>query len=122
MPRKPRLHVPGGLYHVVLRGNNRQALFFSVADRLRLQQLVAKSCRQPGPGEFTATTIQIINNRECDLSKSAAHEFGHELGFADAYDLNTLQHLHSDGEDIMTNTGAKVKGYHGKILHEKCGN
>ena len=48
MPRKPRLHVPGGLYHVVLRGNNRQALFFSVADRLRLQQLVAKSCRRLG--------------------------------------------------------------------------
>jgi len=32
MPRKPRLHVPGGLYHVILRGNNRQAIFFEDDD------------------------------------------------------------------------------------------
>ncbi len=43
MPRKPRLHVPGGLYHVILRGNNRQNLFFSPADRQALNELVAKS-------------------------------------------------------------------------------
>ena len=28
MPRKPRLHVPGGFYHVILRGNGRQDIFF----------------------------------------------------------------------------------------------
>jgi putative transposase len=35
MPRKPRLHVPGGLYHVILRGNGRQAVFFDTDDRER---------------------------------------------------------------------------------------
>ena len=34
MPRKPRLHVPGGIYHVIFLGNNRQSLFFSPSDRL----------------------------------------------------------------------------------------
>ena len=29
MPRQPRLHSPAGLYHVILRGNNRARLFFS---------------------------------------------------------------------------------------------
>jgi putative transposase len=33
MARKPRLHVPGGVYHVILRGNARQDIFFSEADR-----------------------------------------------------------------------------------------
>ncbi len=40
MPRKPRLHVPGGIYHVILRGNNRQPLFFSASDRLDFESLV----------------------------------------------------------------------------------
>jgi putative transposase len=35
VPRKPRLHVSGGLYHVILRGNGRQAIFFDDDDRIR---------------------------------------------------------------------------------------
>ena len=41
MPRKPRLHVPGGIYHVILRGNNRQAIFDTPADRFDFEQLLA---------------------------------------------------------------------------------
>lgn len=41
MPRKPRLHVPGGIYHVVLRGNHRQPIFFGPRDYESLDQLVA---------------------------------------------------------------------------------
>jgi putative transposase len=40
MPRKPRLHVPGGLYHVILRGNNRQTIFFDDDDRLHWETLI----------------------------------------------------------------------------------
>ncbi len=40
MPRKPRLHVPGGIYHLILRGNNRQPFFFSDSDRLDFELLV----------------------------------------------------------------------------------
>ena len=35
MARKPRLHVPGGLYHVILRGNARQNIFFAPENRHR---------------------------------------------------------------------------------------
>ena len=41
MTRPPRLHVPGGCYHVVLRGNHRESLFSSAADRRVLNQIVA---------------------------------------------------------------------------------
>ena len=33
MSRKPRIHLPGGIYHVMLRGNGGQAIFFSDSDR-----------------------------------------------------------------------------------------
>ncbi len=41
MPRKPRLHIPGGLYHVILRGNDRQPIFFDADDRQRWESLIA---------------------------------------------------------------------------------
>lgn len=41
MPRPPRLHVPGGCYHVILRGNHREPLFGSPADRTALNEIVA---------------------------------------------------------------------------------
>lgn len=41
MARRPRLHVPGGFYHVTLRGNHRQPIFFSEGDRHTLDWLVA---------------------------------------------------------------------------------
>ena len=40
MPRPPRLHIPGGCYHVMLRGNHREPLFGSVADRQVLNDIV----------------------------------------------------------------------------------
>ena len=40
MPRKPRLHLPGGLYHVILRGNDRQAIFLADFDRRRWLRLL----------------------------------------------------------------------------------
>jgi len=41
MPRKPRLHVPGGFYHVILRGNDRQSIFFDSDDQHRWESLIA---------------------------------------------------------------------------------
>lgn len=42
MPRRPRLHVPGAFYHVILRGNGRQDIFFDESDRLGWQDLIAE--------------------------------------------------------------------------------
>lgn len=40
MPRPPRLNVPGGCYHVILRGNHREDLFASPNDRFALNEIV----------------------------------------------------------------------------------
>jgi REP element-mobilizing transposase RayT len=45
MARPPRLHVPGGFYHVTLRGNHRQPIFFCHEDRARLDGIVAEALR-----------------------------------------------------------------------------
>ena len=41
MPRKPRTDFPGGLYHVISRGNNRKKIFRSADDYLTFTEIVA---------------------------------------------------------------------------------
>jgi len=48
MPRPTRLHVPGGLYHVALRGNHRQPIFLAPSDRKMLDDLVAETLARFG--------------------------------------------------------------------------
>jgi putative transposase len=42
MPRRPRVHFPGAFYHVTLRGNHRQNIFFAPADRKLFESLTAE--------------------------------------------------------------------------------
>lgn len=48
MARKPRLHLPGGLYHVILRGNARQNVFFIPADRAFFYDLFSEGVTRFG--------------------------------------------------------------------------
>jgi REP element-mobilizing transposase RayT len=41
MPRKPRIHYTGAIYHVILRGNNRQKIFFDDVYWHKFYQLLA---------------------------------------------------------------------------------
>ncbi len=46
MARKPRIHLSGGLYHVIFRGNGGQAVFLNDEDRYRFQLLLQEgACR-----------------------------------------------------------------------------
>jgi len=42
MPRSPRIHASGAMYHVTLRGNHRQDIFFTPADRSLLTGIVVE--------------------------------------------------------------------------------
>jgi REP element-mobilizing transposase RayT len=48
MARMPRLHLPGGFYHVTLRGNHRHPIFFDPADRRLLERITARSLGELG--------------------------------------------------------------------------
>lgn len=43
MPRQPRVHVPDGVYHAILRGNHRQAIFFEAADYHRFESILVEA-------------------------------------------------------------------------------
>ncbi|MCF8056374.1 MAG: hypothetical protein K9K37_07025 [Desulfocapsa sp.] len=38
--KKSRIHVPGGVYHVMMRGNGGQGIFYSEQDRYRIYLLL----------------------------------------------------------------------------------
>jgi len=44
--RKPRLHIEGGFYHVILRGNGGEKIFFSRKDRSRLSLLIQEGIKR----------------------------------------------------------------------------
>jgi len=46
MPRRPRLNVPGGLYHVILRGNGGQKIFYDDSDHFRWESYVQDGLRR----------------------------------------------------------------------------
>lgn len=46
MARKPRIHTPGAIYHVILRGNARQDIFADDKDRYRFYDILQKSCER----------------------------------------------------------------------------
>jgi hypothetical protein len=48
MARKPRVHVPGGYYHVMMRGNMGSELFFSEADYSRFFLLLQEGIERYG--------------------------------------------------------------------------
>lgn len=43
MARMPRVHQPNGFYHAILRGNNKQDIFFANEDRKRWEELLVKA-------------------------------------------------------------------------------
>lgn len=48
MPRIPRLHVPGAMYHVTARGNHRQDIFFKHSDRHLLDEIMSEALERTG--------------------------------------------------------------------------
>lgn len=48
MPRRVRLHLPGGFYHTTLRGNHREAIFRVAQDRNLLDTIVERALEKYG--------------------------------------------------------------------------
>ncbi|HKY06992.1 MAG TPA: transposase, partial [Candidatus Binatia bacterium] len=46
MARKPRVHFPGALYHVISRGNQRQAIYKDDSDHRRFQSLLGEAVKR----------------------------------------------------------------------------
>ena len=55
MARKPRLHIPGATYHVILRGNARDDIFIAEEDRCRFYLLL-----QEGVERFGIASMRFV--------------------------------------------------------------
>jgi len=58
MARKPRVHYPAALYHVIMRGNARQDIFFDDDDRCRFFLLLQEGGNW-GQGETGETGVRL---------------------------------------------------------------
>ena len=71
MARLPRLSVPGYPHHVIQRGNNRQAIFLTQADRERMLQLLDEHARQY---EVAIHAYVLMDNHFHLLATPRTHE------------------------------------------------
>jgi REP element-mobilizing transposase RayT len=86
MPRKPRLHVPGGIYHVILRGNGRQAIFFDTDDRERWNSQLQTGLKRYGHRlhaycwmtNHVHMAVQCAEAPLCDLMRHVASGYARE--------------------------------------------
>lgn len=68
MPRPLRIHAPGAFYHVTLRGNHRQNIFFTPDDRRLFEDITADVLER-----FTARLHALLLD---DQSRAHAHRGG----------------------------------------------
>jgi hypothetical protein len=73
MPRPPRLHIPGACYHVLLRGNHREALFAAPADRQALNEIVAQVLDRIGDDDDLESrfAMQAVDLRIATFAEAA---------------------------------------------------
>ena len=121
MARKPRIHVDGALYHVMLRGNGGQTIFLSDDDRDAFEALVAEGVSRFGHrihafcwmGNHVHLAIQVadtplskimqnlafrytrlINRREERIGHLFQGRFKALLVDADSYLLELVRYIH----------------------------
>ena len=121
MARKPRIHVDGALYHVMLRGNGGQTIFLTEEDRDAFEALVAEGVSRFGHrihaycwmGNHVHLAIQVaetplskimqnlafrytrfINRREERIGHLFQGRFKALLVDADSYLLELVRYIH----------------------------
>lgn len=121
MARKPRIHIDGALYHVMLRGNGVQAIFLTDDDRDAFEALVAEGVSRFGHrihaycwmGNHVHLAIQVadtplskimqnlafrytrfINRREERIGHLFQGRFKALLVDADSYLLELVRYIH----------------------------
>ena len=123
MPRPLRIHVPGGFYHVTIRGNHRQHIFFRPAHRRILECIVREATARFGArvhaycwmtnhihllvqvSDLPLSRIMLrIASRYARTIQARLHTSGHlferryraVLVDADAYFITLLRYIHQN--------------------------
>ncbi len=78
MARPLRIEYPGAVYHVTSRGNDRQAIYETKADRYRFLKLLEQACKRHQWSVYAYCLMDnhyhlLIETREATLSKGMRH-------------------------------------------------
>ena len=88
MARKPRYHVPGAFYHLMLRGNDGQNIFFYDGDRCRLCLLIQQGMERYGHRIhafcFMTNHIHLL----VQVNQTPLSKIVHNLAFRYSQDFN----------------------------------
>jgi hypothetical protein len=69
MGRKPRVEIEGGLYHVITRGNNRQAIFHCDDDYQKFLSRAKRKLARERYREFVAAGMKLGHREEFYLAE-----------------------------------------------------
>ena len=95
MARRLRVHVPGGFYHVTLRGNHQQPIFFQDSDRDLLNGIVADAVARYG---LRMQAFCWMTNHLHFLAQVSDHALGGAIRFiAGRYARKLQQSLETTG-------------------------
>jgi len=75
MARLPRLHVPGGVYSIILRGNRGQPIFCSDEDRLAFGRLVGRSLARHEARAFAYCWMESRVNLAVQVGEEPVERF-----------------------------------------------
>lgn len=129
MPRRLRIHLPGGFYHATLRGNHRQDVFFEEGDRHLLNTIVkrcldrfvtrlhASSLMRQVASEF-ARAMQLKMTTTGHLFERRYHA---TLVDADSYLLELVRYIHVNPvkANIVPEPGAYPWSSHHAYIGER---
>jgi putative transposase len=88
MARRPRFHTPSSTYHIMLRGNNGQDIFFSKSDRIRMC-LLLQQCSERFDHQIEAFCLMTNHiHLAVRVSNTSISKFGHYLAFRYARYIN----------------------------------
>ena len=134
MARKPRIQYGGAIYHVMSRGDRREAIFGDDRDRQRLVQTLGEACQKTGwqvPAyadvrdrllhPFTPPRSRIVRRKCCQLPGWAYRE--RNMSIAEVRQLplaEKLQIMEAIWEDLRAHVEqVAVPQWHRDLLDER---
>ena len=81
MPRRPRIHFPSAIYHVILRGNARQDIFFHDQDRYRFFLLLQEGVERFGHSILAFCLMTNHVHLLCQVSEVPLSQIIQNLSF-----------------------------------------
>jgi REP element-mobilizing transposase RayT len=97
MPRRLRIHVPGGVYHVTLRGNHRQPIFFAGSDCQLFNIIVARALEKFGTRlhaySWMTNHVHMVLQAGNDPISRPMHDIASEFARAMQLKLETSGHF-----------------------------